>query len=300
MKKILYFLILALSLNFNTVLIANSSLVSSGSYRHEQSKIYKKEIKQIKDLFDIHTKFANAHDLQSLKPLYADNYINNDGFTKEVYFKSVQDTWKECNNLTYKTKILSVDIVGENAYARVEENALGTVFDKLDDISVAGEIHAKSTSIYHLKKLNGKWLIAGETMLTDESSLLYGDARFMDIELIVPMQVGAGESYTTTVKISKEEESVIVGSIEHDPVVYPSTIPQGPLRTVPNTNVLERIMKANTDNLNEYAVTSLAISKSKTDKYNNTKIYMAGLACLMKRINVVPKNNFINEKEDKI
>ena len=96
-----------------------------------------------------------------------------------------------------------------------------------------------------------------------------------------------------------DENTVIIGSIEHDPVVYPSTTPKGPLRTVPKTNVLERIMKANTDNLNEYTVTSLAISKSKTDKYNNTKIYMAGLACLMKRINVVPKNNFIILKEDK-
>ncbi len=300
MNKILLFLILTIFFSFNTNLYVDASLVSSATYRKEQHKIYKSELKQIKNLFQTHNKFANLHDIQSLKPLYADNYMNNDGFNKEVYFKSVEDTWKECNNLTYTTKIISVDIVGENAYVNVEEQALGTVFDKLDDVSVAGEIHAKSTGIFHLKKLNGKWLISGETMLTDESSLLYGDARFMDIELIAPVQVGAGESYTTTVSINSDDETVIIGSIERDPVVYPSSTPKGPLRTVPKTNVLERIMKANMDNLNEYTVTSLAISKSKTDKYNNTKIYMAGLACLMKRINVVPKNNFINEKEDKI
>lgn len=303
MKRIVLLLVLAIFMTGLTPLSANCSLVSSRTYRNEQSKIFRKEAKQIKKLFAVHNAIANKHDLQGLKPLYADNYINNDGFNKEVYFKTIEETWEECKNLTYNTKIVSIDIIGENAYVNVEEDAIGTVFDKLDDASVAGEIHAKSTGIYHLVKLNGNWLIAGETMISDESSLLYGDARFMDIELIAPLQVGSGESYTTTVKVNADENTVIIGSIEHDPVVYPSTVPKGPLRTVPKTNVLERIMKANTDNLNEYTVTSLAISKSATDKYNNTKIYMAGLACLMKRINVVPKNNFIimNKKpEDKI
>lgn len=298
MKRIVLLLAISLLMSGAVNVSAQASLVSSGQYRHEQSKIYKKEFKQIKKLFSVHNTFANKHDMQGLKPLYADNYMNNDGFNKEVYFKTVEETWQECKNITYTTKIIDADISGDNAYVTVEESAIGTVFDKLEDTSVAGEIHAKSTGIYHLKKLNGNWLIAGETMLTDESSLLYGDARFMDIELIAPLQVGAGESYTTTVKVDADENTVIIGSIEHDPVVYPSTVPKGPLRTVPKTNVLERIMKANTDNINEYTVTSLAISKSKTDKFNNTKIYMAGLACLMKRINVVPSNNFIDLNED--
>ena len=47
------------------------------------------------------------------------------------------------------------------------------------------------------------------------------------------------------------------------------------------------------DNINEYAVASLAISKSQTDKFDNFRVYMAGLACIMQRVNVVPKNNFI-------
>jgi hypothetical protein len=299
MKRIVLFLALVLFTTCSGNLSAQASLVSSGQYRHEQNRVYKNEVKLIKKLMAVHNTFANKHDLQGLKPLYADSYMNNDGFNKEAYFKTIEETWEECKDLTYKTKILSIDLIGENAYVSVEEDAVGTVFDKLDDASVAGEIHGKSTGIYHLKKLNGSWLIAGETMISDESSLLYGDARFMDIELIAPLQVGAGESYTTTVKVDADENTVIIGSIEHDPVVYPSSIPKGPLRTVPKTNVLERIMKANTDNLNEYTVTSLAISKSKTDKYNNTKIYMAGLACLMKRINVVPKNNFIILKEEK-
>ncbi len=299
MKKILLFIILALLTTAGTINQTQASLVSTGNYRNQQNKIYKAELKQIKNLFKVHEEFANRHDITGLKTLYSDNYMNNDGFNKDTYFKSVEETWEQCKDLTYNSKILSVDINGSNADVSMEESAIGTVYDKADTLSVTGEIHAKSTSIYHLEKKGAKWFIKGETMLTDESALLYGDARFMNIELIAPSQVASGEIYTTIVTADADENTVIVGSLEHDPVVYPTKTPNGPLRTMPKTHILERYIKANTDNINEYAVASLAISKSLTDKLGGTKVYMAGVACLMKRINVIPKNNFAKFEEEK-
>lgn len=297
MKKILLFFTLVLFTLNCSCCDVSASLVSTGSYRHEQNKINKSESKQIKQLFKLHSQHANQHDINSLKALYADEYINSDGFDKETYIKSVEETWAECKDLTYKVKILSIDVNGNNASVSVEESAVGTIYDEIETYSVSGEIHAKSKSIYHLTKVGGKWLISGENMLSDESSLLYGDARFMNIELIVPNQVASGEIYTAIVKTDADENMVIVGSLEHDPVVYPSKVPEGPLRTMPKTNILERYIKANSENLNEYAVASLAISKSETLSDESTKIYMAGIACIMKRVNVVPKNNFINTED---
>lgn len=299
MKKTLLFIILALFAITCTDIQAQASLVSTGSYRSEQNKINKAETKQIKQLFKVHEQFANKHDITGLKSLYSDNYINSDGFNLDAYFKSVEETWEQCKDLTYSSKITSVEVSGNNADVSVEESAIGTIYDKVDRLSITGEIHAKSTSIYHLEKKWGKWFIKGETMLTDESALLYGDARFMNIELVAPSQVGSGETYTTTVTADADDNTVIVGSLEHDPVVYPGKTPNGPLRTMTKTHILERFIKANTDNINEYAVASLAISKSATDKFGGTKVYMAGVACLMKRINVIPKNNFVKLEEEK-
>lgn len=299
MKKVLLFIVLALFTMTCSNMQSQASLVSTGKYRSEQNKINKAETKQIKQLFRVHEEFANRHDSAGLKSLYSDNYINSDGFNLDAYFKSVEETWEQCKDLTYNAKINAVDINGGNADVSVEESAIGTIYDKVDRLSITGEIHAKSTSIYHLEKKGGKWYIRGETMLTDESALLYGDARFMNIELIAPNQVGSGETYTTTVTAEADDKTVIVGSLEHDPVIYPSTTPNGPLRTMTKTHILERFIKANTDNINEYAVASLAISKSVTDKFGGTKVYMAGVACLMKRINVVPKNNFVKLEEEK-
>ena len=62
---------------------------------------------------------------------------------------------------------------------------------------------------------------------------------------------------------------------------------------MPKSQFLERLIKANSDNINEYAIASLAISKVNNVGGDNFRVYMAGLACVMKRVNVVPKNNFI-------
>jgi ketosteroid isomerase-like protein len=272
--------------------------VSDRVSRFEQKKTEKKDIKEIKKMISHFTNLANKHDLDALKPLYADSYMNNDGFDREVYFKNVKETWDECSDITYKIKILSIDMEGAFANVTIEENATGTVFENMELGPAAGEIHSRSKEIYHLAKVNDQWLIAGETVLSDESSLLYGDARFMNINLVSPSQVSASEEYTVSVKVETDKDAYIVGSISQDPVTYPSVVSEPPLRVFPNSQILERVLKANSDNLNEYAVASLAISKTEHVGIDRMRVYMAGLACLMKRVNVIPKNNFVNAEEE--
>lgn len=295
MKKIAYLLILTALLISGTQLCAQASLISDRSYRSEQNREYKQAVKDIKNLFNIHNTFANSHNLKGLESLYADNYINNDGFNKKAYFKSIESTWEACKDLTYTTKIQSISINGDFASVQVFETANGTIYDKLDLMPVTGEIHSSSTGIYHLIQINGKWFISGETSLSDESSLLYGDARFMNIEIQAPAQVESGDTYTTTIKVDTDDNvnTFIIGSIDHDPVTYPASTPKTELRAMPQSQILERLIKANTDNVNEYAIASLAISKAKNLGEDHFQIYMAGLACVMKRVNVVPKNKLI-------
>ncbi len=244
-------------------------------------------------MLETHNNFANRHDLKNLSTLYTDTYVNNDGFDKKVYFKSIEATWQACKDLTYTTDIIDIEITGDYANVNVIETAIGTVTDTIESMPVTGEIHSISTGIYHLVKINGNWFISGETALSDESSLLYGDARFMNIEILAPAQVSSGETYTSTVKVDTDEKTFIMGSIDHDPITYPAGSPKNELRAMPQSQILERVLKANTNNLNEYTIASLAISKAKQTNEKNFQIYVAGLACVMRRVNVIPKNNFI-------
>jgi len=294
MKKIILTILLSLILiPAANVQNAQAALVSNRSYRAEVRKEQKQNIKLIKELFKKHNEYANKHDLENLNKLYADNYINNDGFAKDAYFKSIEATWEACKDITYTTDITSIDINGDHASVYVDETASGTLLEVFDELQVAGEIHSKSKGIYELININGNWYISSETALADESSLLYGDARFMNIELQAPAQVSAGETYTATLKTDADDNTFVMASINSDPIIYPAKTPENNLKVMPQSKILERVIKANSNNLNEYVVASMAISKVHQGDFDDYKIYMAGLACLMKRINVVPKNNFI-------
>ena len=296
MKKVLLTLVL-LMICFAATPVVDASIISDKAYRAQQAKEIKQDVRQIKSLLDLHNDCANKHDLKGLESLYADKYINNDGFDKDTYLKSVEKTWESCEDLSYTTDVLSVSVNGDYAKVNVLEIANGTVVEDYNGTKIAGEIHSTATGIYHLEKTNGKWYISGETSLTEDSSLLYGEARFMNIELQTPEQVASGETYTVSVKVDADENTFIMGSIEHDTMKYPANTPKGALRPLSKAHTLERLIKANSDNLNEYAVTALAISKIETKNDTKVRLHMAGLACLMRRVNVVPKNNFINLEE---
>jgi hypothetical protein len=300
MRKIILSLLTLCLICPAAMLPADASLVSNRAYRAEQRRENKQQIKQIKALFMVHDKYANLHDLKQLEILYADDYINNDGFNKEAYFKSIETTWETCEDITYTTKIKNITINGDYADVEVEEKASGTIVEKfLNETPIAGEIHSASQGIYHLIKINNKWYIKGETSLTDESSLLYGDARYMNIELQAPGQVASGDTYSVLLKVDADQDNYIIGSIDHDPVTYPTTTPKNELRALSSSQTLERYIKANTDNINEYAIASIAVSKMKKFDSEHLRVYMTGLACVMKRVNVIPKNNFIKlEDED--
>ncbi len=293
MRKIIYTLLIISLIVPQAIITSEASIISDRSYRIEQRKIEKENIKQIKELLNKHNYYANSHDIKNLSLFYSDKYVNNDGFNKEIYFKSIETTWEACKDITYTTKILSIDIDGDYASVQVEETANGTLIETIESIPIIGEIHSVATGIYHLEKVNDKWYIASETALTDESSLLYGDARFMSIELQAPAQVSSGETYTSTLKVDADSDTFIIGAIDHDLVTYPTKTPKSELRALPQSQILERLLTANKHNLNEYTIASLAISKVRNTGKDNFQIYMAGLACVMKRINVIPKNNFI-------
>ncbi len=297
MKKFIFTIILTTLILPITEIKTEASFISDRSYRLEQKREQRNDIKEIKKLFKLHDKYANAHDIQALKPFYTDDYINNDGFDKAAFFKTVDSTWQACDDLTYDTKIISIELNGDNASVNVEETASGTLFETIESVPVAGEIHSKAIGIYHLIKINGNWYISGDTTISDESTLLYGDARFMNIELNSPSQVSAGGTYTASLQVDMDENMLVIGSIDNDTIKYPPSTPKTELRAIGQSQTLERLIKANTDNLNEYAVASLVISRVENLNDDRYRIYMAGLACIMKRVNVVPKNNFIEIEE---
>lgn len=294
MKKFILSLILCAAFCAN---YAESSYAAAGKsfkLKIEQNKSEKETLKEIKALFDLQEKYTNTYNLKGLSELYDKSYIDNDGYTKRVYFKLIQDTWDTYPDITYKTEIKDVKVNGDHALVEAYETAIATDDEDSEMISAHGELYSTATCFYYLKKVNEKWVISAENVIEEKSTLRYGDARFVKMELNAPSLIAAGEEYTAELKIDLPEDHIVIASINKERIVQPVKKDTEVFKQLPEEQILERVFTSNTDNINEYAVASVGITKSEKVDDELVRVYMNGLAFIITRVNVVPKNNFVD------
>ena len=93
--------------------------------------------------------------------------------------------------------------------------------------------------------------------------------------------------------IEKPKDLIALASISREEIVYPPTDYQEKFRKIPELGELERVVKANDKNLDEYAVASIGFSKvSLNEEQTRARIEILGIAYLMKRVNMDRTRNF--------
>lgn len=297
MKRLSVLIILTLLLA--NICPAEAGIISLHKSRAEQNRLYKSAYNDVKRVIDQQTVYTNKYDLDGLSSLYAKEFVNSDGFNKEVYFKLIKETWETYPDISYKTQINKIE-VGENyATVYVDEVAVATSKETVEDLTVIGELYSTSKCVYYLEKQGSKWLISSEKVLDETSTLKYGDARYADIKLNVPKQIGAGKEYTASLNVVTPIDSVIIASISKENIVYPQTKSEDAFRKLTDNSVLERVFTSNKNNVNEYAVASVGITRAESVSDTQARIYMGGLAFIMTRINVIPENKFIQTESEK-
>jgi hypothetical protein len=246
--------------------------------------------KEIKAVLKTNLKYANKYNFEGISKLYTPEFVNNDGFDREVYFKLIQDTWKTYPKIIYTSKIKNIS--GNEKYARVE--VYETASAVIDDNNGFGsaELFSAANSIYFLEKIGSDWLITAEQIVDEKSFLRYGDAKAVKMDLTAPALVDAGKNYTALLSIDAPRGAAIIASVSNAKITYPQVKPEDVFRRLPEDNVLERMFSANKDSVNEYAVASVGIAGV------NEKNSKGGLAFIMTRVNVVPANKFVGENEE--
>ena len=200
----------------------------------------------------------------------------------------IEETWKTYPDICYKLEIKNIEFSDNYANVTTEETAIATSKEQIGKYETAGELYSISKCEYYLEKHGQIWQIASERVIDETSTLKYGDARFIDIKLSTPKQVGASKYYTTTLKIDAPKDTVMVGSINRKTLTYPpSETPEAYRRISGNT--LERVFQANKENLNETIVSSVGFTHTQNYDESKIRVYMSGLAFIMKRVNVIPK-----------
>ena len=296
MKRVIFTLFAsALLLNAGNTAFAGIFPAQKSDIKH--AKIEKNNYKEIEQLLTTQEKFAQIYDLEGIKTIYGKEFVNNDGFKWDVYFNLIEETWKNYPDITYTTKINKIDSDGEYAVVLTSEKAVATTSSEFPVGEVFGELNSTSECIYYLRKIGNEWKITGEQVLKEISSLKFGDARYVKMTFDAPKMVGAGETYTSTIKVHVPSNNIVIGALSQEKIVPPIGEPDEKFRPFSDSQTLTRIFSANTDNVNEYNVASVALTEAEPTKDGNIKVYMSGLAFVMTRVNVVPTNNFAKVKE---
>lgn len=278
-------------------------LTQKGFFERPQSSfINLSPYDEVKKTMGLHLKYANSYNYDGLKSLYSDSYVNADGICKDIYFDLIKKTWASYPNIKYKMDVRDIQINDNNAIVQVYEEAIANTDSKSGLVNEKGMLESTSNSVYYLEKRGNEWLINSDHIISEETMLRYGSAKFACVDLVAPAQISAGTSYTPTLKISSPKDSLVIASIGQEKITYPQSVAEEVFRKLPQDGVLERVFKSNVDNLNEYAVASFGITKAEFKRGSEIKIYVTGLGFVMSRVNVIPKNEFVkvakNEKAE--
>lgn len=297
MKKISVLIFSALLLT--SICPVQAGIVATQKAKIEQNRIYKINYNEIKAVINQQTVYTNKYDLDGLSSLYAKDFTNSDGFNKEVYFKLIKETWETYPDIIYKTHINNIEFSDNYATVVVDETAIATSKETVGELSVIGELYSTSKCVYFLEKQGTKWVISSEKILDETSTLKYGNARYSKIELSAPKQIGANQDYTATLKVTAPKDSAVIASISKENIVYPQTKAEDAFRRLTGDNILERVFHSNSENVNEYTVASVGITRAEpTYTPDEVRVYMGGLAFIMTRVNVVPKNKFVKIEDE--
>ena len=262
----------------------------------QQTQIMEKEVR---NLFKRLASYTNNFDEENLKKAYSDNYLNSDGFDKTMYFDLVNKTWKLYPDIKYTMNIDRINIVGNTAIVTVNENATATTTEKVDETEIKGYLKSYSDSVYYLEKVGDNWIITSDSIISEKTTLTYGEANEITMDLIVPQLVPAGKEYTASLKITVPDKKMLtIASIGQERITYPHINAQEVFRKLPKNGILERIFKANNDNYNEYTVGSAGITRAKVTSNKEIKLVVTGLGYVITRTNIIPTKDFSKVKEN--
>lgn len=253
-----------------------------------------KDIRAVKKVLKSQVKYANKNDFNKFISTYDEKYVNGDGFNLDIYSTLVKDLWALYDGIEYDVEIKNVLIKDNIATVELIETSYA---DLPASHAYSGELKSIANSIYKLHKINNEWKVISDSVIDETTSMLYGAAKDLDVVLNVPIQVNAGTDYTATLEFETPKEMVAIASIAADRVEYPQKPTQEVFRAMPEDNILERIFTSNNDNVNEYIVASIGLTKTSLTP-SSLNLSLMGFGYTIRRVNVIPiKEKSLNDKD---
>ncbi len=268
----------------------------------------KEDVKEIKKLLKLLNKYSNEHDVEKIISLYDRSYRSFDGFNYDTFIKMLKETFESYEDLVYTSDVQSINLYGDKAVVMLIDKTRATIADEeaqkkieeFQDFNLrVGYLEGECNYAIYLKKINNQWKITGDNIVSEKTSVRYGRARNYPIQLLAPLSVPKGEEYCLTLKMPVEKNIKVVASLGKEAILYPNVQPEDVFRGLPKDGILERIVRANKDGFNEYAMASVGIVKRDiSEDFRAIELRMIGLAFLMQRVNLYTDLNPTREGEE--
>lgn len=293
MKKLILTIVIALLITPACFASDNYIVYAGNTSSTKPSKQIQNMEKEVRNFFKNQLVYTNTGNIEALKKMYTNKYINADGFDKETYFDLVQKTLKMYPDIKYTMDITKVSIIGNTAVVEIVEKATASSVEAVGETDITGYLKSYSNSIYYLEKNGDNWYITSDQIINERTTLTYGEANDIKMDLIVPQLVPANKPYTASLNIDVNDgKMIVIASIGQEKITYPQINSEESYRKLPESGILERIFTANKDNLNEYTVASIGITRAKLAKNKDVKLLVTGLGYIITRTNIIPEKNF--------
>lgn len=250
----------------------------------------KAEIKAVKNVLKSQIASANKYSFPDFVKHFDLQYVTSDGFSIDVYSKLVEETWAVYPNIQYAHTITNIQVMDNDAIAEVIETANAQVQSQYD---LKGSLKSVANNVYFLRKTPDGWRILSDVILTENTYLAFGEMVNHLPTLTVPYQTLANRNYTATLEYSVPKDAIAIASLNQERVSYPQESMKENYRKLPEDGILERFFTANSDSTNEYIVASVGLTRPQFEN-NDLQIGVTGIAYIIKRVNVVPQNKFID------
>ena len=251
---------------------------------------------QINSFVKKYNKYSEDGNIEKLSDLYSDSYVNNDGFNKKTVLEMMKTSSDTYKNVKYDSKIESIEVSGDYAVLKIKETASGETLKEIEKLKGAGSIVSEIYYTDYLQKEKNQWKISATEISSEKVYLKYGEAKYMDVDITSPDCVPAGSTYEVGIKTVLPGGAFVVGSIVNEEIVYPQQNKKDVYRSI-KSDQLARLVKANTNNHNEYATVSIAITRANVTP-PAVMLDMTGIAFVMKRVNVISEKDFSKKNID--
>ena len=238
-----------------------------------------REEKSVQKFFKTQLRYANRMNYDKYIKTYDSTYSNSDGFNLDIYSKLVRDIWKTYDNIKYDIEIENIALSSDKAVVDVVE----TSYAELGVISAkyTGELKSVANTTYCLVRDNKTWKVLSDTVKDETTTMLYGDAKDLKINLTVPKEINANVDYSAVLEFVPPKDTMAIASIASDIVEYPQKPTEEVFRVLPEDNILERLFTSNDKNANEYIIASIGLINLKQS------LTPSGFGYCIKRVNVI-------------